>query len=205
MLNLLQKASFENPISTNGFTPSGSSSKFQTWFPHMDSILDFMICVISLSWAPRELPQNFPRPCFYHNFFCHDWPKECHAGDSPALPGLKAHLRGADPSPNNGVGRAGQGQISLIRNTDYLLGLHGAGLSLVKFLSQNSIYQEMKNRKVKSQLLYCILSVFSQWAKTYVIEIKNSAIDVNGNEMMDFDEEEVAKKVLEHMKENNFI
>ncbi len=63
----------------------------------------------------------------------------------------------------------------------------------------------MKNRKVKSQLLYCILSVFSQWAKTYVIEIKNSAIDVNGNEMMDFDEEEVAKKVLEHMKENNFI
>ena len=95
-----------------------------------------------------------------------------------------------------------EGQISLVRNTDYLLGLHGAGLCLVMFLPQNSIYQEMQNRKVKSQL--CVVSSLSGH-KTYVDEIKNSANDVNGNEMIDFDEEEVAKKVLEHMKENNFI
>ena len=95
-----------------------------------------------------------------------------------------------------------EGQISLVRNTDYLLGLHGAGLSLVMFLPQNSIYQEMQNRKVKSQL--CVVSSLSGH-KTYVDEIKNSANNVDGNEMIDFDEEEVAKKVLEHMKENNFI
>ena len=95
-----------------------------------------------------------------------------------------------------------EGQLSLITSTDYLIGLYGAVLSWVMFLPENSIYQEIQNRKVKSQL--CVVSSLSGH-KTYVDEIKNSANDVEGNEMINFDEEEVAKKVLEHMKENNFI
>ncbi len=60
----------------------------------------------------------------------------------------------------------------------------------------------MQNKKVKSQL--CLVFSLSGH-KTFVDEIKNSANDVDGNEMINFDEEEVAKIILEHMKESNFI
>ena len=60
----------------------------------------------------------------------------------------------------------------------------------------------MQPKKVKSQL--CVVSSLSGH-RTYFDPIKNSINNIDGNEMIDFDEDEVAKKVLEHMKESNFI
>ena len=37
-------------------------------------------------------PRNFPHPCFYHGFFRHGRPKECHAAASSMRPGRKAHF-----------------------------------------------------------------------------------------------------------------
>ena len=36
-------------------------------------------------------------------------------------------------------------QISLMKNTDYLIGIHGAGLSLSIFLPKKSILYEIRN------------------------------------------------------------
>ena len=87
-------------------------------------------------------------------------------------------------------------QISLIRSTDYLVGIHGAGLSLCIFLPSNSIYNELDHRKntpKKSQL--SLLSALSGH-KTYIDEIKNTLNDDNGNQIVTFDEDDVANTVL---------
>ena len=96
-------------------------------------------------------------------------------------------------------------QISLIKSTDYLVGIHGAGLSLSIFLSHKSILNECQptvNTKKRSVL--CLMSALSGHI-TYADEVKNTANYINRNQMINFDENEFADYVLQHMKENHFF
>ena len=93
-------------------------------------------------------------------------------------------------------------QISIIKNTDYLVGIHGAGLSLSIFLPKNSILHEVlhsDNLKVLSMMSK--MSGHVTYSDIINAEVKN----IRGNEYIFFDESEFCKKVLEHMKENNYL
>ena len=93
-------------------------------------------------------------------------------------------------------------QISLARNTDYLIGIHGAGLSLSMFLPHNSILHEVQHNKMRS-----VLSLISALSghRTFNDLVKNSVSHVGGNEMVSFDEEDFSNIILKRMKEINFI
>ena len=93
-------------------------------------------------------------------------------------------------------------QISLMRSTDYLLGIHGAGLSLSIFLPKNSILHEIYKRKVNNLLI--TMSALSGHP-TYSDLIKSKSYSENGNEYVVFDQDKLAKKVLGHMKKNNYF
>ena len=93
-------------------------------------------------------------------------------------------------------------QISIIRNTDYFVGIHGAGLSLGIFLPKESIYHEiLKDKNIPVLALMSSLSGH----KTYVDILKATSNFNDGNENVYFDEEIFVKSVLTHMKDNNFI
>ena len=93
-------------------------------------------------------------------------------------------------------------QIAMMRNTDYFIGLHGAGLSLSMFLPNNSIFHEIQHQKRTS-----VLSLMSALSghKTYCEVIKSSVNNGDGNEMISFDEQDFVNHVLNRMKENNFF
>ena len=93
-------------------------------------------------------------------------------------------------------------QIALMRNTDYFIGLHGAGLSLSMFLPTNSILHEIQHNKIKS-----VLSLMSALSghKTYCEIIESSVNDADGNEMVSFNEDDFVNHVLKRMKENNLF
>ena len=93
-------------------------------------------------------------------------------------------------------------QISLARNTDYLIGIHGAGLSLSMFLPHNSILHEVQHNKMRS-----VLSLISALSghRTFNDLVKNSVTHEGGNEMVSFDEEDFSNIILKRMKEINFI
>ena len=93
-------------------------------------------------------------------------------------------------------------QISLMRNTDYLLGIHGAGLSLSIFLPKNAILHEVC-RKKKNNLL-TIMSALSGHV-TYSDLIKSESYSHESNEYITFDENELVESVLTHMRENHFL
>ena len=93
-------------------------------------------------------------------------------------------------------------QISIIRSTDYLIGVHGAGLSLSIFLPKNGIMQEIG--KYKKNNLLCLLSALSGHP-TYSDLLNSVAYyDKEKNEYLFFNETEFVKSVLVHMKENNY-
>jgi hypothetical protein len=92
-------------------------------------------------------------------------------------------------------------QISLMRNTDYLLGIHGAGLSLSIFLPKNGILHEVYRKKMND--LLTTMSALSGHV-TYSDLIKSKSYNHKGNEYVIFDEDELVEKVLAHMKENKF-
>ena len=89
-----------------------------------------------------------------------------------------------------------------MRNTDYFIGLHGAGLSLSMFLPTNSILHEIQHNKIKS-----VLSLMSALSghKTYCEIIESSVNDADGNEMVSFNEDDFVNHVLKRMKENNLF
>ena len=93
-------------------------------------------------------------------------------------------------------------QIAMMRNTDYFIGLHGAGLSLSMFLPNNSIFHEIQHQKRTS-----VLSLMSALSghKTYCEVIKSSVNNGDGNELISFDEDDFVNHVLNRMKENNFF
>ena len=93
-------------------------------------------------------------------------------------------------------------QISLVRNTDYFIAIHGAGLALTIFLPKNSIVHEIY-RKKSNDLLNLMSSLSGH--VTYSDLIKAKRHRKKGNENIKFDENEFAESVLSHMKENNFF
>ena len=95
-----------------------------------------------------------------------------------------------------------QDQISVIRETNYLIGIHGAGLSLSIFLPTNAILHEIC--RVKYNNLLTTMSNLSGHI-TYSDLINSEKYFDNGNEYINFDVEAFVNKVLSHMKENNFF
>ena len=94
-------------------------------------------------------------------------------------------------------------QISIIRGTDYLIGVHGAGLSLSIFLPKNSIMQEI-GKYPKNNLL-CLISALSGHTTYSDLLESNTYNDKYKNEFIIFNETNFVKSVLDHMNENNYI
>ena len=93
-------------------------------------------------------------------------------------------------------------QISLMHKTDYLVGIHGAGLSLAIFMSNKSILHEvLPARNMKVLTLMSALSGH----KTYSDILKAKMRQIDGSEYFYFKEEHFVKKVLLHMRENNYF
>ena len=93
-------------------------------------------------------------------------------------------------------------QISILRNTDYYVGIHGAGLCLSIFSPNNCIFHEvLPSENMNGLLLMAALSGH----KTYSDIIDNNIIEIDGNQVVFFNEEEFAQSVIEHMKENKFF
>ena len=93
-------------------------------------------------------------------------------------------------------------QISIMKSTDYLIGIHGAGLSLSIFLPHKSIFNEFDTENIVSVL--GLMSALSGHL-TYTDYIKSSIFKIDGNENVVFDENEFIEKVMSHMKDNNFF
>ena len=93
-------------------------------------------------------------------------------------------------------------QISIMRNTDYLVGIHGAGLSLSIFMPKNSILHEILHKP--SMKVLTLMSAISGH-KTYSDTIKSELKVIESNKYIFFNVEDFGKVVLNHLKENNFI
>ena len=89
-------------------------------------------------------------------------------------------------------------QISIMKNTDYLIGVHGAGLALSIFMPNNSILHEILPYK-KNKLLILMSKLSGH--KSYSDIIKNKIKIIDNNEYIYFDEESFARHVLKHIKE----
>ena len=93
-------------------------------------------------------------------------------------------------------------QISLMKSTDYLVGIHGAGLALSIFLPNNSILHEVSH--IKKNRLLIIMSLMSGHI-TYSNIIKAKINHNDGNENVSFDANKFYKSVLSHMRQNNYF
>ena len=93
-------------------------------------------------------------------------------------------------------------QISIMRKTDYLIGIHGAGLSLSIFMPYESILHEILPFKCNS--LLTLMSTLSGHV-TYSDFIRNKIKKVNENENIFLMPEIFVKSVLYHMIQNNFF
>ena len=93
-------------------------------------------------------------------------------------------------------------QISIMRNTDYLIGIHGAGLSLSIFMPNKSILHEiLPNINLKVLTMMSALSGHKTYSDLIISEIKN----IYKNEYVFFNVDEFGEKILQRLKENNFI
>ena len=93
-------------------------------------------------------------------------------------------------------------QISLIRKTDYLVGMHGAGLSLAIFMSNKSILHEVLPERNMKVLTF--MSAMSGHI-TYSDILRSTRRYIEGNEYFFFREGHFVRKVLVHMRENNYF
>ena len=93
-------------------------------------------------------------------------------------------------------------QISIMRNTDYFVGIHGAGLSLSIFSPINCIYHEVLHASNMNGLA---LFASTSGHKVYRDIISADIREIDGNENIFFNVEHFANEVIEHMKENNFF
>ena len=93
-------------------------------------------------------------------------------------------------------------QISIMRKTDYLVGIHGAGLCLSVFMPYDSILHEIIPKKYIS--VVTLMSSLSGHI-TYSDLIKNKKSIDDGNEKIFFEPKSFAKSVLKHMLQNNFF
>ena len=84
-------------------------------------------------------------------------------------------------------------QISIMRKTNYLIGVHGAGLSLSIFMPHNSVlYEILPKKNIKSLLIMSALSGH----KVYSDIIKSKKKIINNNDVFFFDPNDFIKKVL---------
>jgi len=94
-------------------------------------------------------------------------------------------------------------QISIMRKTDYLVGIHGAGLCLSVFMPNESILHEVIPKKSISVLT--LMSALSGHV-TYSDLIRSKINkDDYGNELISFEPKFFVKSVLNHMLKNNFF
>ena len=93
-------------------------------------------------------------------------------------------------------------QISIMKNTDYFIGVHGAGLALSIFMPKNSILYEICPYK-KNHLLLLMSKLSGH--KSYSDIIKNKIIELNQNEYIFFDGISFIQSVLKNMKKNQFL
>ena len=93
-------------------------------------------------------------------------------------------------------------QISIMRNTDYFVGIHGAGLSLSIFAPQNCIYHEVLHVPNMNGLeLFAALSGHKVYKDIIAANVKY----IDGNENIFFNVDEFAKTVVRHLKESNLM
>ena len=93
-------------------------------------------------------------------------------------------------------------QISIMKNTDYFIGIHGAGLALTIFMPNNSILHEINPYK-KNQLLLLMSRLSGH--KSYSEIIKNKIINLGKKEFIFFDHFSFIKSILRNMKKHQFI
>ena len=93
-------------------------------------------------------------------------------------------------------------QISLMKKTDYLVGMHGAGLSLSIFMSNKSILHEVL--PAKNMRVLTFMSALSGHI-TYSDILRSTKKIIDDNEYFFFKEGHFVKKVLTHMRENNYF
>ena len=93
-------------------------------------------------------------------------------------------------------------QISVMRNTDYLVGIHGAGLSLSIFMPYKSILHEILHSE-NINVLTMMSSISGH--KTYSDILNGEVQNIDENEYIFFNVDDFGNSVLDHMKGNNFI
>ena len=92
-------------------------------------------------------------------------------------------------------------QISIMRKTDLLIGIHGAGLALSIFMPNKSIlYEILPKENNKDPIVMSSLSGH----KTYSDILKSESKIVNDNEYIFFNISEFIDKTMGHLRENNF-
>ena len=93
-----------------------------------------------------------------------------------------------------------QKQISIMRKTDYFIGIHGAGLTLIMFAKEHVVLHEIWHTRQNHLLLY-----MCAWSshKFFSDNVKN-VIDNRDNEYVTFDANDFARVVSERLKEINF-
>ena len=95
-------------------------------------------------------------------------------------------------------------QISIIQKTDYLLGIHGAGMFLSIYLPKKSIVHEIKSKVKKVPNRPQIIGVLSghKFYSDFInITIKNEDFQ----EIYYIDKKQLLESVVNHMKENDFF
>lgn len=95
-------------------------------------------------------------------------------------------------------------QISIIQKTDYFMGIHGAGLFLSIYLPKGAIVHEIKSKLRKDPnrpQIIGILSGHKFYSDFVKIEIKNEDFQ----EKYYINVKDLTKKLLRHMKDNNFF
>jgi hypothetical protein len=93
-------------------------------------------------------------------------------------------------------------QISVIRKTDYLVGIHGAGLSLSIYMKKSAILHEIL--PVENIKVLVLMSALSGH-KTYSDIIKAQIKFAEDLEKVYFDTTDFANNVKKHMEENDFF
>ena len=93
-------------------------------------------------------------------------------------------------------------QISIIRKTDYFIGMHGSGLCLSIYAPSHCIIHEVLPKyNMNGLLLMASLSGHKTYSNILPSEIK----EVDNNEMVYFEPEKFVNTVIEHMKESHLI
>ena len=93
-------------------------------------------------------------------------------------------------------------QISIMRNTDYFVGIHGAGLSLSIYAPKHCIYHEvLHSPNMNGLALFAALSGHKVYKDIIAADVR----EVDGNENIFFNVDEFANNVISHLKENNLM